>query len=233
VSAAPTVFLFDVDGTLIRTQGAGKRALVRAMTELVGAPAAFDSTDFRGMTDLALLRAGMSVAGREFEPRVVESLVQLYMQRLEEEIEAAHGYAVLPGVRALLDALTARSVGGQAIALGLGTGNFERGARIKLARGALNSYFAFGGFGEDAEDRTALLRAGALRGAALLGVPLGACAVWVIGDTPKDVSAAHGIGGRCLAVATGGHPADELVDCGADVVVETLADPRAGRALEV
>ena len=96
------------------------------------------------------------------------------------------------------------------LALGLGTGNVEAGARAKLARVALDGAFAFGGFGDDHEDRALLVRAGAERGAARLDRPLDACRVVIIGDTPRDVAAARAIGAECLAVATGGATAEVL-----------------------
>jgi phosphoglycolate phosphatase-like HAD superfamily hydrolase len=115
--------------------------------------------------------------------------------------------------------------------VGLGTGNVKRGAIAKLARGGIHEQFAFGGFGCDAEDRTALLRAGAARGAESLGTHLDGCAVVVIGDTPKDVEAARGIGARCVGVGTGSYTPADLLACGADVAFATLAEPEARPAI--
>jgi phosphoglycolate phosphatase-like HAD superfamily hydrolase len=123
---------------------------------------------------------------------------------------------VLPGVLELLDALE----GSRGVALGLGTGNIEAGARIKLTPARLSERFAFGGFGCDAEDRAELLEAGARRGAAALGAARARCRVVIIGDTPLDVAAAHAIGAECLAVATGNFDVDALQ--GAERVVERL-----------
>ncbi|HSO32352.1 MAG TPA: HAD hydrolase-like protein, partial [Labilithrix sp.] len=117
------------------------------------------------------------------------------------------------------------------IALGLGTGNVKRGAYAKLARGALDAPFAFGGFGCDAEDRTELLRVGAGRGAAALGVPLADCRVVVIGDTPKDVAAARGIGAECIGVGTGGFAPAALRDLGAQNAFATLEEDGVREAL--
>ena len=117
------------------------------------------------------------------------------------------------------------------IAVGLGTGNIEGGARIKLARVALNENFPFGGFGSDHEDRAELLAVGAARGAARLALPRSACRVVVIGDTPKDIAAAHAIDAESLAVATGPFPVDILRDAGATIAVPNLADPQAPRFL--
>ena len=111
--------------------------------------------------------------------------------------------------------------------VGLGTGNVESGARLKLAPSVLADRFDFGGFGCDAEDRAELLAIGSERGARALGVSRAECRVVIVGDTPLDVAAAQRIGAECLAVATGGHDVDELSHAGADLALETLADPRA------
>jgi phosphoglycolate phosphatase-like HAD superfamily hydrolase len=107
--------------------------------------------------------------------------------------------------------------------MGLGTGNLRDGAQLKLARAGIDHHFAFGGFGCDHEDRPTLVRIGAERGAARLGVTLAACRVVVIGDTPHDVAAARALGAESLAVGTGGVAATELVAAGATRVVPDLA----------
>ena len=96
---------------------------------------------------------------------------------------------------------------------------------MKLERGGLASPFGFGGYGSDHEDRAELLRAGARRGAARIGQPLEACRIVVIGDTPKDVAAAHAIGAVCIGVGTGGHTASSLRELGAHTAVDDLRDP--------
>ncbi|MCB9600571.1 MAG: HAD family hydrolase [Sandaracinus sp.] len=222
-----TVALFDVDGTLVTTGGAGRRAMRAAFGEVLDAPHALDDVKLGGKTDPMILREGLSVIGREFDPTLVAEILARYLARLERELERTAGYHVFDGVRTMLDHADALSV-----AVGLGTGNVERGARLKLARGDLNARFAFGGFGSDAEDRTELVRAGATRGAQYLGVPLAECRVVVIGDTPRDVRAAHGIGAVCLAVATGGYANDALEKAGADLVVDRLDEPQALAFLE-
>src|SRR6185436_15306118 len=115
--------------------------------------------------------------------------------------------------------------GRDGIAIGLGTGNLRRGAELKLERAGLAQHFTFGGFGCDHEDRPAIVRIGAERGAALLGTTLDACRVVVIGDTPRDVEAARAIGADSLAVATGGIPPDELSAAGATWALPDLAQP--------
>jgi len=221
------VVLFDIDGTLIRSGGAGARALERAVELALGRNQVRAEFPFAGMTDRAIFRRMLGALGLEASEERIARILEIYPGLLREEVAGASNYRVLPGIVDGLDALG--HVGD--VALGLGTGNIERGARIKLERADLNHYFAFGGFGCDAEDRAALLRAGAERGAAFLGRPLVECRVLVVGDTPLDVAAAHAIGARCLAVATGGASVDQLVAAGADDVFDDLTQPGALDAL--
>lgn len=222
-----TILLFDIDGTLVSTGGAGRRAMVSAFVEITGRSDVFEGTSFAGMTDRAIARHGLRAAGLADAESDIDRALELYLERLEAEVAKSEGYRVLPGVAPLLDVL-AREAG---VAIGLGTGNVRRGARTKLARGAIHERFAFGGFGCDAEDRIELLRAGAVRGAAALGRPLPECRVVVIGDTPKDVHAALGLGAICVGVGTGGFPPEKLVELGARHAFSTLADDGVADAL--
>jgi phosphoglycolate phosphatase len=225
-----TVLLFDIDGTLVSTGGAGRRAMVGAFSNLHGKHDVFEGTSFAGMTDRAIARHGLR-AIVENEGHIttaeIDRLLDAYLALLELELVQANEYRVLPGVTKLLDGLC----GMPDVAIGLGTGNVRRGAYAKLARGSLDGLFEFGGFGCDAEDRCELLRAGAERGAAKLGAPLDACRVVVIGDTPKDVAAAKGLGAPCIGVETGGYTAAALMECGAHRAFASLADEGVHAAL--
>lgn len=223
----PTVFLFDIDGTLVDAGGAGRRAFVGAFTAVVGRPDACNFS-FAGMTDPAIARRGLRSIGHPGDDAAVEAVLAAYVDRLPPELAAAERYRVHPGAREIAEALGAE----RRHAVGLGTGNLERGAYEKLRRGGLDGLFAFGGFGSDAEDRPSLVRVGARRGAARLGVELEACRVVVVGDTTKDVAAARAIGAECLAVRTGGTPGEVLAAAGATVVVHDLAAPEALAFLE-
>jgi phosphoglycolate phosphatase-like HAD superfamily hydrolase len=130
------------------------------------------------------------------------------------------------GIHAALDAAVSHGC-----AMGLGTGNVEVGARVKLARAGLADRFTFGGFGSDHEDRAELIRIGAERGAQHLGRALGACRVVVIGDTPKDVRAAQAIGAESFAVATGPFSTEQLARTAPTHVFEHLGAPGAIEAL--
>ncbi|MCA9583446.1 MAG: HAD hydrolase-like protein, partial [Myxococcales bacterium] len=139
---------------------------------------------------------------------------------LQDEVPRAPQYRLMPGVESLLARLSTE----KRFLLGLGTGNIEQGARIKLARGDLNRHFAFGGFGSDAEDRADLLRAGVRRAAQTVNVDPTACSVVVIGDTTRDVEAAHTIGAPCIAVATGTQDLATLRAAGPAIALGTLED---------
>jgi len=219
--------LFDVDGTLITTGGTGRRALERAFERVHGRGDACEHFSFAGMTDRAIFREGLATIGARCTVEEIDRLLESYLAHLAEEVARAPVYAVHPGIVEALDSLRTRDH----VALGLGTGNVEAGARTKLERVDLNRYFAFGGFGCDAEPREDLIRVGAERGAARLGLPLDACRLVIVGDTPKDVAAAHANGGACVAVATGGASLEDLIAAGGDVVCRDLTEPAARAAL--
>ena len=226
--AEPTVYLFDIDGTLLVTGGAGRRAMRRAFDEIVGFADALEGIHLGGMTDRLILRHGLQVVGREFEEEVVVALLDRYLTYLEEELPRSAGYRVMPGVQAAVDLCLQQPVA----AVGLGTGNVERGARAKLRRAQLDGHFRFGGFGCDAEDRVELLRIGAERGARALGVPLAEARLVIIGDTPRDVAAAAALDAECIAVTTGAFSAEELREAGAEHVFASLKAPGVRDRLE-
>lgn len=217
--ARPTIALFDIDGTLVTCGGAGRTAMERAFGDVLGR-ADVGTFSYGGMTDRAIVRAAARNAGKDDDDATLDRVLARYLAHLEAELARAEHFRVLRGVHTLLDALAAHSH----VAVGLGTGNLEVGAQLKLGHGRIAERFAFGGFGSDHEDRGRLLAAGAHRGAAHLGAHPGAARVVVIGDTPRDIAAARAIGAHVIAVATGGFAAHELRE--ADLVVEALDDPR-------
>jgi phosphoglycolate phosphatase-like HAD superfamily hydrolase len=221
----PTILLFDVDGTLLSTAGAGRRALEDALrAHAVEGPLGFS---LGGMTDRAIVRRGLSEAGRDASEALIDTVLATYLGLLAGVVTSTPGYRLHDGVLAALDAADACP----RCAVGLGTGNVEDGARIKLERVGIAHRFAFGGFGSDAEDRAELCAIGAERGARRLGVPREQCRVVVIGDTPRDVAAAHAIGAEALAVGTGGASLEELAAARPDHLVRSLAAPAALAAL--
>lgn len=219
------ILLFDLDGTLILTGGAGVRALDRAFRDLYGLEDAGRGVAFRGRTDLSIIRD--IVEGklqRALEARDVERICDRYLGYLEEEVRQSPTYRVLPGVDRLLPLLAARAD----CLVGLGTGNLEAGARIKLARADLNRFFPFGGFGSDAENRVEVLRQAVARGEARPGPGRdGPARVVVIGDTHLDVQSGRALGARTVAVATGGESAASLREAGPDLLLPDLSDAQA------
>ena len=175
------------------------------------------------MTDRAIVRAGLDALERAYSESDIDALLADYLDFLAVELEGSADCRVHTGIEAALDAATAAGC-----AIGLGTGNIRAGARLKLTRAGIYGRFAFGGFGCDHERRDELLRIGAERGAAALGVPRAACRVVVIGDTPKDVAAAQAIGAESIAVATGTYDESALAASGATWV---FADLSAGGAM--
>ncbi|OGR83260.1 MAG: hypothetical protein A2901_08350, partial [Elusimicrobia bacterium RIFCSPLOWO2_01_FULL_54_10] len=148
--------LFDLDGTLLSTGGAGIRALETAFFELHGVKNCLSEIDCAGKTDPAIIREIFTVKiGRDCSAAEMAETQERYLAHVEGECARAEDYFVVSGIPGLLERL--KSLG---VILGLGTGNLERGARKKLNRSGLNPYFPFGGFGSDSEERSEILRAG-------------------------------------------------------------------------
>lgn len=213
-----TVFLFDIDGTLLDARGAGRRAMQAAFERVCpGRAEAMAQVRFAGMTDPGIARAALRNAGEPADDAQIEQLLRAYLTRIEAEL-ATETPTVLSGALRSVEVALAQP----AAVVGLGTGNHVDGARAKLSSVGLWERFGFGGFGSDAEDRAEMLAVGRARGLEQLGVVPSEARVVVIGDTPRDVAAAHAIGASCLAVTTGPHDAQVLKDAGADRVVDRL-----------
>jgi phosphoglycolate phosphatase-like HAD superfamily hydrolase len=210
----PTVLLFDIDGTLVTTGGAGRRSMDLAFEKLHGRRDACDSFSMSGMTDRAIVRKALRIIGADDSPEAIDAVIASYIAHLAQEVPKvnARDYRVFPGMREAVGEARSRS----GFAVGLGTGNVREGARVKLERVNIYDQFDFGGFGCDHEDRVELIRHGAKAGATRLGAPLEECRVVIIGDTPKDVHAAKGIGAECIGVGTGNYSAQALMEAGAD-----------------
>jgi phosphoglycolate phosphatase len=224
--------LFDIDGTLVLTGGAGIRAMNRACEDLVGHPLALAGIPVAGRTDRIILTDVLARAGHSLDDGLLERLRDGYISHLREEIErpgrtqsfeslGARGgvKAVMPGIRELLDVLERR----EDVFLGLLTGNFEAGARIKLEHFDLWRYFRCGAFGDDAADRNELVPF-ALDRARRCGLPdLAPEHILVVGDTPHDVACARAAGATPVGVATGGFTVEQLRDSGAEIVFQDLS----------
>lgn len=216
---------FDIDGTLLYTDGAGRVAIRAALEEVYGTSGPIDGYVFHGKTDPRIVAELMAAAGLDADhvQTRMQEVWPVYLRVLERELEEREGEGrirLLPGIVELLAALKRRPD----VMIGLLTGNIEGGARLKLAAAGLDSTFEVGGFGSDSEDRAEVARA-ALRRTSELGGE--GSATFVLGDTPEDVACARAVGAFAVAVATGRHSADELVKSGADAVFEDFSDTEA------
>ena len=217
----PDAILFDIDGTLISTGGAGARSWRYAFDELYGIPADIGKFTDAGMTDPTVARLTFQNAvGHDPTPRELATVMAAYLDRLPYEVEHSETYRVLDGAEELL-----RRLGRDGILLGITSGAVESASHIKLSRAGLNRFFPFGGYGSDSPDRVELTRCALVRGAQLLGHSLDPAKVMVVGDTPKDLDAAHGASCVAVGVATGHYSADELRSAGADHVLTSLREP--------
>jgi phosphoglycolate phosphatase len=222
--AHDVVVLFDVDGTLVTTGGAGARSWRWAFDHLYGVPADIAEVSEAGMTDPVVARRTFRAAlHREPTQGELSQLADAYLERLTKEVATSAGYAVLPGAEGTLRRLCARGY-----YLGIVTGAMEAAARVKLARGGLNHFFSFGGYGSDSEDRIKLTAKAIARATQILGGEVDLAGVYVVGDTPRDIDAARGVGAVPIGVASGGYSARELRLAGAHAVLSSLRHPIPG-----
>lgn len=211
--------LFDIDGTLLLAGGAGARTLALAFGELYGIDDAMQGIRCSGKTDPAIVtemfQAALDRPPREDE---LQRLLGLYESMLPDELQRSSQFRLMPHVHETLDALSERPE----VVLGIATGNTIGGARAKLSHADLEHRFAVGGYGSDHHLRDRLVARAIERGNEHAARSFGREEVVVIGDTPRDVSAAHDCGIRAVAVCTGFHERPELEASGADAVIDTL-----------
>jgi phosphoglycolate phosphatase-like HAD superfamily hydrolase len=215
--------LFDIDGTILLTAGAGRRAITAAMAEHVGGRAAFERIRFDGKTDpqiVAELLAAAGDPGPHPEDRI-QAVCERYVSLLERELVGTTGTRLMPGFPEILDRLERL----QGVVLGLLTGNLERGAALKLRAAGLDpARFRVGAYGSDAAHRPDLPAIAARRAEPFFGRRPAGAEVVIIGDTPADVACGAGIGARAVAVATGAYSVAQLAACGAHAVFADLGD---------
>ncbi|HVS99664.1 MAG TPA: HAD family hydrolase [Solirubrobacterales bacterium] len=204
--------LWDIDGTLITTGGAGAVAWQRAFEELYGVEANIDEHTRAGMTDPEITEIIFAqVVGRPGTPAERAKVVAKYLEYMPDAVAESEGYRVMPGIAEILPRLA-----DDGVLQGIVSGNVEPAARIKLARGDLDRYFSFGGYGSDDRDRVKVTERAIERGEEIAGAPLDRAATIAVGDTPRDVSAGHGAGIRVVGVATGAYSVSEQEAAGAD-----------------
>ena len=215
------LLLFDIDGTLVLTGGAGLRGMALAFEEVFGVRDGLGSVPMAGRTDAWIVSEAARRHGLTYDAVALQRFHDVYVGHLAREVhQPGPRKGVMPGVRALLDRLSSRDD----VYLALLTGNFEAGARIKLEYFDLWRYFACGAFGDDSVDRNSLLATAIDRVRAGGGLHVSPADVVVIGDTPLDVAVAVAGGARSIAVATGSHDVASLRETGADVVLADLSD---------
>ncbi|MDX2194772.1 MAG: HAD hydrolase-like protein [Gemmatimonadales bacterium] len=218
------LILFDIDGTLLLTAGAGRRAVLAALHEAAGGSSGYDRVRFDGKTDPQIIAELLHAAGDPdpCEPGRLAALCERYVTLLEQELAAGTSTAaLLPGVPALLDALAPRTD----VVTGLLTGNLARGAALKLRAAGLDpARFAVGAYGSDSGVRAELPPIAAARAAPLMGRVPGGHEVVIIGDTPADLLCGRGIGARAIGVCTGAYGRADLLPHEPHAVFDDLTD---------
>jgi phosphoglycolate phosphatase-like HAD superfamily hydrolase len=214
------VCLFDIDGTLLSSGGAGKAAMEAALGLAFGVPCRFGDIPFSGRTDRAIGQDIFRLHEIEESALNWRRFLDAYLQLLPSCLPRYQG-RVLPGIASLLTRLQGRND----VAVGLLTGNIRDGARLKLDHYGLFHHFAFGGFGDHHLNRDHVAQEALTAVQDYLKTPVDLNRVWVIGDTPLDVRCARAIGARVVAVATGWHSHDVLAAAQPDLLLADLTDP--------
>ncbi len=216
----PIVVLFDIDETLVHTGGAGARSWAWAFDQLHGVPADIGAHTSAGETDPQVGRKTFkAVLGRDPSCDEMARLYAKYLWHLAEDIWTSPDYRVLEGVEPLL-----RRLGDAGVIIGVISGAMEGAARMKMEPGKLNRYFTFGAYGSDSPDRSELTELGIAKAARLHGHELSRTQVHVVGDTPRDIEAAHAAGVVGIGVASGHYDVDALREAKADHVLASLSE---------
>jgi phosphoglycolate phosphatase len=212
--------LFDIDGTLVNTGGAGAASWRLAFDELYGIPADIGKFTDTGMTDPEVGRKTFeSVLKRKPERKEFTRLMERRLHYLHQTVAESDGYEVLPGVETLLAELI-----DDGYLLGIVTGNLEAAGHIKLHRANLNRFFSFGGYGSDSPDRGELTKVALQRATLVFGEEIEPEQAFAVGDTPKDVTGAHAAGIKCVGVGSHHYDVDQLREAGADYAIASLEE---------
>lgn len=219
--------LFDIDGTLIRTGGAGVKAFARAFSSEFGIHDGTEKLKFAGRTDVSLVREFFGHHDIAQTPMNFERFFETYLFWLRQIITQCKGGAI-EGVPAYHAALQKAP---QPPLIGLLTGNIQRGAEVKLGHYGWWDNFAFGAFADDSEYRDEIAAVALKRGGEIRGLPIAGAETLVIGDTPLDIRCARAIGAKVLAVATGGATLEELAAHKPDYLVKDLSEADVAETL--
>lgn len=213
------LLLFDIDGTLITSGGAGERALRDAMASRFGVEEDLKGIILAGATDAKIAIALLEKHNLEPSLANVAALLDEYLGHLESRMPRHNG-RVLPGMTDLLEALTKRP---EAV-LALLTGNVARGAQIKLTHYGVWHHFEFGAFADDHPDRNELGKFARARALERHGIEFSPEKIFVIGDTPRDIECGRAIGAKTVAIATGHYSFDELASHAPDFLFADFSD---------
>lgn len=214
------ICLFDIDGTLLLTGGAGQAAMEAVIASEFGSSRPVEGIPTAGRTDRAIVADLFRYYGLEPDDGAWERFLKAYLRHLPRHLAECDG-TVLPGIPPLLETLGGRDD----VILGLLTGNFREGARLKLEHYALDAYFTFGGFGDHHLHRDDVAREALAEVRRRCGEEIDPQRIWVIGDTPSDVRCGRAIGANVFAVGTGMFSMDALAAEGPDHLCCDLADP--------
>lgn len=212
------LLVWDIDGTLIHSKGAGRRAMNRAFLDIYGIEDGFKNVEMAGKLDSVILQEVFRHHGIKGEDG--KRFFERYCKHLEDEIRALNSSLVLPGVTALLEELDKR----ENIFNVLGTGNIENGARIKLQNDNLNRFFPTGGFGDEPMERWQVIAKAIENASLFFGLEFGKDFIYVIGDTPRDMECAKKLGIKAIGAATGPYKAAQLLASGAYAAFPDLSD---------
>lgn len=221
---ANLLLLFDIDGTLISTNGVAGKLMLKALEEEIQRPVPYDLSVFIGSTDRYILRRFIARHNGNIPDleKVIDRVMQRYLSLLEKKFKEPGISRVLPGVRQLLDSLSEH----KGFSVGLLTGNVRKGAFIKLQNAGLDSYLPVGAFGDDNPDRNKLAAIAIERAQKFYRKKFLPENVWIIGDSPKDILCAKANGLKAFAVASGWHSMEELSRHQPDVLLPDLGDTR-------
>lgn len=212
------LLLFDIDGTLMSSGGAGTMSMNLAFDEVFSIPHLFKGIRMAGKTDIQIMKEGLKKHNLDSGNGVIPSLCDSYIRHLQVEINNPKKH-LYPGVTETLSAMSVM----EDVCLGLLTGNLEAGARIKLGAFNLNRHFQLGAFGSDDEDRNMLLPVAMDKFRSIYNKAIAFSDCIVIGDTPRDVECAKIHGAYSIAVATGPYTYESLAVSGADLVLGNMS----------
>ncbi len=220
MTRVPSLFLFDIDGTLLLSGGAGSRVLDRVFQRHHGIANAMSAVSPGGKTDPLIVGEMFENLGRAPTQLEYETIMRDYEAELMAEMRASAGFTVFQDVREVLSTLAAVPT----VTMAVATGNSEQGAMAKLECADLGGFFVCGGYGSDSAERSELVEAAIKRAESHQAARFARERIVVVGDTPRDVAAAKACGVQVVAVTTGRPGRDELRGAGAELVIDRLGE---------